>query len=286
MEIINTAFCLRFASGLLLSSTSLFASDLVLHKVPAPSETAAPVAQPSSESAAQAQDSVAFVSYSRVTRPLYVSSGPHMTQANMIIDDQVSTSYSFAADDASPAAVIDLGQPSTLRRISAVYAPRAVKVDFYVLQAMPNAAAEGTPDLVRLDDATLASMKSVGSITDDGSLGRATVEFPATTGRYVMVRWTPTAKSDTAFTVAEISAVGAGTQSSNLVAGSRAANTGRIAYDGKTAFDGKTMLDGKEMIPAEGPVEEVPESPGEGPPPTLPQPPPFAFVPILVPVSP
>lgn len=291
MEIINTALSLRLTaclgSALLLSSTDVFAGDLVLHKVPAPSENRGSATHQSADASAQTSAStVALVSYNRVARPLYVSSGSDMAQADTIVDEQVSTSYSFAADDAAPATVIDLGQAATLRRLSAVYAPRAVKVDFYLVQAMPNAAAEGTPDLVRLDDATLANMKSVGSMVDDGTLGRATVEFPATTGRYVMVRWTPTAQQDSAFTVAEVSAVAETNQNASLVAGRRGANSGRIAYDGKTALDGKTMFDGKEMMPGEGPAEEVPESPGEGPPPTLPQPPPFAFVPILVPVSP
>jgi hypothetical protein len=291
VEIINTAsrLCLAscFGSALLLSSTSLFATELILHKVPPASAIPELSPQPSSEASGAVDASkVAFVSYQRAARPLYVSSGQDFAQANSMIDDQISTSYSFAPNDRSPTTVIDLGQASTLRRLTAIYAPHAGKIEFYVLQAMPNAAAEGTPDQVTLDEATLARMKSVGTATDDGSLGRVTIEFPAAAGRYVMVRWTPAAQQDAAFSIAEVSAVSDAPQTGNVVAAARSATTGRIAYDGKTALDGKTMMDGKEMMPGEGPEEAVPESPGEGPPPTLPQPPPFAFVPVLVPVSP
>jgi hypothetical protein len=54
-----------------------------------------------------------------------------------------------------------------------------------------------------------------------------------------------------------------------------AANTG---YDGKEAKDLGEGKEAKEM-PGEGP-------PAEGPPPSLPDPPPFVFVPEIIPTSP
>ena len=244
------------------------------------------------------------------SRALYVSSGSDVRQANNMIDDQTSTSYTFAAEDGTPTTVIDLGKSSTISRISAVYSAAAGNMEFYVLPSLPAGNVDSTvqvsapgadgasptpemaPKTVRLDDASFASLKAVGSATDAGSQGRASVDFAPTTGRYVMVRWMPASQQDRSFTLAEVAAFGQG--STLLAANTSAATTDATgedettmsgASDGKTMLDGKTMIDAKDM-PGEGPAEEAPQSPGEGPPPTLPQPPPFTFVPVLVPNSP
>ena len=284
MEIINAAFRLRSAvcvtSALLLGSTNIFARDVVLNKLQ--SQAAQGTAVHSANAAAQERASFGLISYS-VNKPqaraLYVSSGGDLSQAGNMLDDQTTTAYIFSADDKSPTTVIDLGRASTLQRLSAVYSPRAGKMEFYFLQGMPNASVEGTPETVRLDEETLATMRVIGSANDDGSLGRASVEFPPTAGRYVMVRWTPATEQDTAFTLAEITAVNEAGQRHVMLAANE--NVGGYGEDdGKTLMDGKTMLDAKD-IPAEGPID----SPAEGPPPSLPQPPPFTFVPILLPIS-
>jgi hypothetical protein len=53
-----------------------------------------------------------------------------------------------------------------------------------------------------------------------------------------------------------------------------------VESDGKSVVDGKDLAESKD-IPSEGA-----EAPAEGPPPGLPDPPPFTFVPVLVPTSP
>jgi hypothetical protein len=216
------------------------------------------------------------------TRALYVSSGENLKQANNMIDDQVSTSFTFAANDVAPTAVIDLGSPTSLRRISAIYSSRKGTINFYVLQTLPgisvasSSVAENPPPTLRVTDTVQDNLQPVASIIDDGS-GRAAVDFPATTGRYVMVKWGATGPQDVPFSVAEIAAFGSG-QSTNLMAAyvSRA-GTGRMSSDGKTMLDGKDFKD----IPGEGP-----EPPAEAPPPALPPPPPFVFVPEIIPTSP
>ena len=251
--------------------------------------------------AANNDDSVSLglISYNRAdmhskARALYVSSGSDVKQANNMIDEQTETTYSFAAEDGSPTTVIDFGTASTVRRLSAVYAPRAGKMEFYLLKSLPQQIAGATaPETVTLDDATFATMTPVGSATDDGSAGRASVDFPETSGRYVMVRWVP-AQQGGSFTLAEIAAIGSTPNSQLLAAntsGPDATDEDEQAesrsYDGKTVMDGKTGMDGKTMIDAKDmPGEGAPQSPGEGPPPSLPQPPPFTFVPVLVPTSP
>jgi hypothetical protein len=132
-----------------------------------------------------------------------------------------------------------------------------------------------------LDEKTLAKLKAVGSAIDDGTQGRASVDFPATSGRYVMLHWSPAAHSDTAFTVAEVSAYGP--SRGNLLASNRDFSSAKTNVDSKDVADSKDVSDNKD-IPEEGPPQQ-PQPPGEGPPPSLPPPPPFTFIPQLLPVS-
>lgn len=226
-------------------------------------------------------DSLALISYNvgglrAAARALYVSSGQDLTQANNMIDDQPSTGFAFSATDAAPTAVVDLGRPTNLRRISTVFSPRRGSVDFYVLQSLPGITAGNSPQTLRLNEVTQANLKPVGTLSDDGT-GRAAVEFPETTGRYVMVKWNSVSQ-DTSFSVAEIAAFGGA--SANLMAANASGTGGGLdESDGKTVMDGKDAKDFKD-IPAEGP-----EPPAEGPPPPLPPPPPFVFVPELLPTS-
>ena len=192
-----------------------------------------------------------------------------------MIDDQAATSFGFLPNDNSPVAIIDLGKVSTLRRISAVYSPRATSIDFYVLQSLPG--VDG--DNLKLDEKAIARMKSVGSTIDDGTQGRAAIDFPATSGRYVMLRWTPAAHSDTGFTVAEVSAFSP--SRGNLLASNRNfSNTETTTTDSKDVADSKDVGESKDLPevgagpPAEGP-----------PPPPLSPPPPFTFIPQLSPQS-
>ncbi|MEY2540605.1 MAG: hypothetical protein QOI22_207, partial [Verrucomicrobiota bacterium] len=197
--------------------------------------------------------------------------------ANNMIDDQPATGYSFAAGDVTPTTVVDLGKPTALRRISTIYSARPGRVSFYVLQSLPTSAGGNAPESLRLDSTAQQNLKPVGSVTDDGT-GRASVDFPATTGRYVMVKWDLAAHQDASFSVAEIAAFGSGSASGNLMAANGSGGAGgRIESDGKDLADAKDAKD----IPAEGP-----ESPAEGPPPALPPPPPFTFIPEILPTSP
>jgi len=258
-------------------------------------------------------DSFALVSYNLAeihakARALYISSGADVKQANNMIDGQTTSSHTFAPDDANPTTVIDLGKVSILRRLTAVCAPRSGSMQFYVLRSLPGAnpadkassaetgdsedspAPQAAPSTLNLAAAALAELKPIGSVAVDGGRGRAAIDFPATSGRYIMVRWTPDPGEGDGFFLSEISAFGgAGERNSILAANTRIGPSENEASDGKTMLDDKTMLDGKTLldgkdIPAEGPEEAL--SPAEGPPPTLPQPPPFTFVPVLIPTSP
>ena len=240
-------------------------------------------------------------------RALYVSSGADTRDANKMIDSQPATSFTFAGDDANPIAIIDLGKETTLRRLSALYSPRKGNVEFYVLKSLPvatqnesdqlNAAAlqKGAPagqtpaataatelvQNVKLTDAALSNLKPVGSVATNGDEGRASVDFPETSGRYVMVRWVSAAPAQSPLSVSEVAAFGGAKSAPQLLASNYEATGNRYA-DGKSMHDGKTILDNKD-IAAEG---TEPLSPEEGPPPGLPQHPPFTFIPEIVPTSP
>jgi hypothetical protein len=265
----------RLSGCLLLSASTVFASDIVLQKVPSPIEQLSTA----SKSNLGPQASFALINYNvRTTaRALYVSSGGDLTLASNMIDEQAATSFGFSATDNSPVTVIDLGKLSTVRRLSAIYSPRATAIDFYVLQSLPGVDADNAPSSLKLDEKTLAKLKSVGSAIDDGTQGRATIDFPATAGRYVMVRWTPAAHSDTPFTVAEVSAFSP--SQGNLLASNRDFSSARTTSDSKDIADSKDVGESKEL------PEVGPAPPAEGPPPPLAPPPPFTFIPQLTPQS-
>jgi hypothetical protein len=206
-------------------------------------------------------------------RALYVTSGGDLKQANKMIDNQPATSFTFSASDVAPAAIIDLGRETTVSRISTIYSAREGMIDFYVLQNLPGGQTKISPKTLRINGATLADLRPVGSIADKGA-GRAAIDFPAVTGRYIMVKWSAAVSQDKAFSVAEIAAFSGGHSSRGLIA----ANISATETDGKDAKDLGAGKDAKEM-PEEGP-------PAEGPPPNLPDPPPFVFVPEIVPTSP
>ena len=278
MEIMRTLTSpfARLSGCLLFSVSTALASDIVLQKVPAATEQVS-AAQKSDLSR---QASFALINYKvhSTARALYVSSGNDLQLANNMIDDQAATSFGFAAADNSPVAIIDLGKVATIERLSAIYSPRATGIDFYVLQSLPGVDGEKGSASLKLDEKALAKLKAVGSAIDDGTQGRATVNFPATSGRYVMLRWMPAAHSDTPFTVAEVSAYSP--SRGNLLASNRDFSSAQTTGDSKDVADSKDVSDNKDI-----PDEAPPQPPAEGPPPPLQPPPPFTFIPQLTPQS-
>ena len=285
LSLIKNSAVLCLVAG---AASGAFASEITLKKVPATVPT-----KPISDSQISSSASFALINYNlsdlhAKARALYVSSGADLKRANNMIDDQTATSYGFSAQDNSPTAVIDLGKSFTVKRLSAIYLAQSGTVDFYVMQSLPGAAQNETAgdaakDL-KFDSEALAHLHRVGSINDDGTRGSASIDFPATTGRYVMVRWIPAAHADTSFTVAEVAAFGA--DNGRLIASN--GNFSSQTADSKSVADSKDMGDSKDIgdnkdVPAEGP-ENAP--PGEGPPPGLPNPPPFTFIPEILPTSP
>ena len=273
----------KFSGCVFVSASTVFASDIVLQKVP---DAVSPVSA-TSKANLSPQASFALMNYNVRTqaRALYVSSGSDLKLANRMIDDQAATSFGFSSEDSSPVTVIDLGKVSTVRRLSAIYSPRATAIDFYVLQSLPGVDGDNSPSTLKLDEKMFSKLKAVGSAIDDGTQGRAAIDFPATSGRYVMLRWTPAAHSDTPFTVAEVSAFSP--SRGNLLASNRDFSNAQTNVDSKDVADSKDVGESKDLpeVGAGPPPAVGAGPPGEGPPTSLPGPPPFTFIPQLVPTS-
>ena len=207
-------------------------------------------------------------------RALYASSGD-LKQVNHMIDDQPATAYKFAVGDGAPTVIVDLGRERNLSRLSAIYASQAGSVDFYVLRNLPlgllsQSAISDKSDVRQVADVTqaadfppsfeisetaFAGLKPVGSVVSTGE-GRASVDFPETVGRYVMLNWHPASAQGEAFSIAQVAAFGPRKSTANQPEESQ-------MTDGKEAFNGKEIVDYKRS-PGEGLTEAQP--PAEGPP--------------------
>jgi hypothetical protein len=214
-------------------------------------------------------------------RTIFVSSGDDLKLAQNMIDGQPGTSYTFAANDAAPAAIIDLGRSVPVNRISTFSTPGSAVVRFYVLDTLPGDSIGNPAVALRIDPQTLATFKIVRTGSDDGS-GRVAVNFEETTGRYVLLAWTPSTQ-DANFSVAEVAVFGPASNA-RLLAANTSGNNAYATSDDKSVRDFKDTKDFSKEIPGEGPAEE--QAPGEGPAPELPRPPPFVFIPRVVPTSP
>src|SRR2546423_2510119 len=115
-------------------------------------------------------------------RTIFVSSGDDLKLAHNMIDGQPTTTYTFAANDAAPAAIIDLGRSVPVNRISTFSAPGSAVVTFYVLAALPGDNTENPASTLRIDPQTLAPFKIVRTGSDGGDSGRVAVNFAETTG--------------------------------------------------------------------------------------------------------
>jgi len=240
--------------------------------------------------AASSTDAMAKANYNLAdlhakARTIFVSSGDDIKLAYNMIDGQPGTAYEFAANDAAPAAIIDLGHSVSVNRISTFSTPSSATVAFYLLGALPGNNTGNLESSLRIDPRTLAAFRTVGTGNDDGS-GRFAVDFEETTGRYVMLVWTPSTRNAN-FSVAEVAVFGPASNT-RLLAANTIGNNPSDTSDGKTVRDSKDAKDfskdfSKE-IPGEGPAEE--QAPGEGPAPELPRPPPFVFIPRVAPTSP
>src|SRR5438046_1214627 len=102
-------------------------------------------------------------------RTIFVSSGDDLKLAQNMIDGQPGTSYTFAANDAAPAVIIDLGHSVPVNRISTFSAPDSAVVRFYVLDTLPANNIGDAMSALRIEPQMLGAFEVVRSGSEGGS---------------------------------------------------------------------------------------------------------------------
>src|SRR5256714_15643572 len=129
-------------------------------------------------------------------RVIFISSGMQ-EKAKRMIDDDVITSFEFAATDPQPTVIVQLAERERLHRVSAVYKMEKGRLDVFLLQDLGS----------KLGD--LSGARPIASVTDIDGAGKAALDFDPHGARYVALRWTPAdATTPHGFEVAELSAFG------------------------------------------------------------------------------
>jgi len=125
----------------------------------------------------------------------YISSGPS-SMALRMIDDDVSTAFSFGRGDRHPTVIIELANRQSLHRISAIYQMQQGQLEVYLL------------DDLRSTPGDLQGARLISSVTNRGADGRTAFDFDPHGARYVALRWTPANPESEPIQVAEIAAFG------------------------------------------------------------------------------
>lgn len=128
-------------------------------------------------------------------RIAYISSGAAPNALRMI-DDDVSTSFSFSPKDAHPTVVIALADRQSLHRVSALYQMKEGQLEVYLLDELGNIPGD------------LSGAKLIASVTNPGRDGNAAIDFDARGARYVALRWTPKKAQTEPVEVSEIAVFG------------------------------------------------------------------------------
>ncbi len=128
-------------------------------------------------------------------RVAYVSSSGSSSPSRMI-DDDASTSFSFAPNDPQPTIVVGLASHQKLHRISALSAISDARVEVYLL------------DRLEADPSDLSHARLVGSTTISGTDDTLAIDFEPQAANYVALRWYPKHPHNQTATVAEVCAFG------------------------------------------------------------------------------
>ncbi len=158
--------------------------------------------------------------YTAKSSVAYVSStglGNKLSDANYMIDNNISTSYSFAPDDPHPCLILDLSSTTPLRRISGTFNSPPGNLDIYLLYRLPGSdssdvagllpfeSPSGTgrlpiflaqirlsaPPSLTIPPAFFDKTKPYRTIEMPGGARRMAVNFDMTPVRYIMFRFTP-----------------------------------------------------------------------------------------------
>src|SRR5438034_207348 len=127
---------------------------------------------PASSADAMAKANYNLADLHAKARTIFVSSGDDLKLAYNMIDGQPGTAYGFAANDAAPAAIFDLGHFVSVNRISTFSTPSSAAVTFYLLGALPGNNTGNLESSLRIDPQTLAAFRIIGNNRSDTSDGK------------------------------------------------------------------------------------------------------------------
>jgi hypothetical protein len=189
------------------------------------------------------------------TRVTHANSGDGFLSWQKVVDDNPETSVAIAPSTAEAGATIQLDGARQMSRVAVLTdAPAKGRLDLFVVatDAAAAPAEGGAPTATSVEGLTPTT-----SINLDGSNSRTAIDFPATSGDRVLVRWTPENGTDS-LTVREINAFSGLSLASNELALSPEA----VAEFGGSDTTGSAFKDFKgdfkEPV-AEGPADENPE---------------------------
>ncbi|NJK92447.1 MAG: hypothetical protein HC904_11805 [Blastochloris sp.] len=119
-----------------------------------------------------------------------------LAQANNMIDGNINSYYEFDPADPTPIAVVDLGFTESIRRITANYESAPGKIEFYVLNKLPNTNEEVQndgqgPQLLILPPDFFEKNKPFRVTDADPDKRRSSTTFDLTPMRYIMLRYVP-----------------------------------------------------------------------------------------------
>jgi len=133
-------------------------------------------------------------SYARA-RIAYISSGGAPAALRMI-DDDISTSFSFDPEDKHPTVIVALANRQSLHRVSALYEMGQGQFEVYLLDELGSMPGD------------LSKARLIASVTGQNTDGNAAVDFDARGARYIALRWTRKTVSKEPVKVSEIAAFG------------------------------------------------------------------------------
>ncbi len=128
-------------------------------------------------------------------RVAYVSSGS-VQLARRMIDDDIETGFSFAANDPQPTAIFELAAEQRLHRVTARYEMAGGGMDVYLLKDLPANSTD------------FGAAQPIAAAKNFGASGKAAIDFDPQGARYVALRLTPGKPGDRPPVVTEVNAFG------------------------------------------------------------------------------
>lgn len=212
---------------------------------------------------------------------MYSNTSNDQVELQKAIDDNPETSITIAPTKDQSGLIIRYGDSQQIQRISVMADPGAKgKLDFFLVSSLPASAqpatsqtkggnsdaqflkvANTTPDAADAAPSgpvTLDNLTPNATLVFDGSTGRGSIDFPAVTASYMIVRWTPETAGQN-ITIAEINSFA-----------DLSLSDYQLVSDMPTVAEGPDMSKEGDFKDKQGPLAPVEQGPLPGKDPFLP----------------